>query len=350
MMIDLRSDTVTRPTAQMWEAMRAAPLGDDVLGDEPTVQALELKVASLLGQDAALFVPSGTMANQLAIRTVCEGGDEILAHRESHIIHYETGSPAALSGCMISPLDGLGGVFDADAVRGAIRHRDQHAPLSRMLVVENTCNRGGGTVWSVEQFASVATAARVGGLHLHIDGARLMNACVALGVGPRDFTSHADSVSLCFSKGLGAPVGSALAGSHACIARARRFRKMFGGAMRQSGLLAAAAIYALDHHVARLAEDHANARTLAAGIAEVAGLTLEGTAEKIPTNMVFFRVKSALGSAQAFCDRLREAGVLALALSSDRVRMVTHLDVSTNDISHARAAIASTAKSSKAGA
>ncbi|MSR42013.1 MAG: aminotransferase class I/II-fold pyridoxal phosphate-dependent enzyme [Phycisphaerales bacterium] len=348
MMIDLRSDTVTRPTQAMWDAMRSAPLGDDVLGDEPTVQALEYKVAQLLGQDAALFVPSGTMSNQLAIRTVCEGGDEILAHKESHIIHYETGSPAALSGCMIAPLEGEGGVFDAAAVRGAIRHRDQHAPLSRMLVVENTSNRGGGTIWSVEQCTAVAKAARVGGLHLHIDGARLMNACVALGVTPRDFTAQADSISLCFSKGLGAPVGSALVGPHAFIARARRFRKMFGGAMRQSGLLAAAAIYALDHHVARLADDHQNARALAAHIQKVSGLKLEGDAAKIPTNMVFFRVESALGTAQAFCDRLREAGVLALALGADRVRMVTHLDVSASDIDRAGETIGTVASSSKA--
>ena len=338
-MIDLRSDTVTRPTLAMWEAMRCAPLGDDVLGDEPTVQALEAKVAMLLGQDAALFVPSGTMANQLAIRTVCEGGDEILAHKESHIIHYETGSPAALSGCMIAPLDGLNGIFDAESVRSAIRHRDQHAPLSRMLIVENTHNRGGGSYWSVEQFASVAKAARIGGLHLHVDGARLMNACVALGVGPRDFTAHADSVSVCFSKGLGAPVGSALVGGHAFIARARRFRKMFGGAMRQSGILAAAAIYALDNHVARLAEDHLNARALATHLASISGLSLEIEPAATPTNMVFFHVSKALGDAASFCQRLRELDVLALNLGPDRVRMVTHLDVSASDVDRAAAAI-----------
>ncbi len=331
-MIDLRSDTVTRPTAAMREAMMAAPLGDDVLGDEPTVQALEAKVARLLGTEAALFVPSGTMANQLAIRSVCEAGDEIIAHRDSHIIHYETGAPAALAGCMIAGLDGERGLFHAQQVRDAIRHRDQHAPVSRMLIIENTHNRGGGTVWPVAQFESVAAAGRECGLHVHIDGARLMNACVALGLAPTAYSTHAHSVSMCFSKALGAPVGSALAGSSAVIARARRFRKMFGGAMRQSGLLAAAAIYALDHHVQRLSEDHANARSLASAIAAVDGLTLEGTPESVATNMVFFAVPAKFGGADAFCARLRERGVAALSMGPSRVRMVLHLDVSRADV------------------
>jgi threonine aldolase len=341
--IDLRSDTVTRPTAAMREAMMAAPLGDDVLGDEPTVQALEAKVATLLGKEAALFVPSGTMANQLAIRSACEPGDEIIAHRDSHIIHYETGGPAALSGCMISPLDGPGGLFDAAQVRAAIRPRDQHAPISRMLVIENTHNRGGGTVWPVDRFEAVAAAGRACGLHVHIDGARLMNACVALGVAPTAFTAHADSVSICFSKGLGAPVGSALAGSAATIARARRFRKMFGGAMRQSGLLAAAAIHALDHHVARLADDHANARRLAAIIDGTDGLVLEGTPATVPTNMVFFTVDARLGGSTAFCERLARHGVAAIGMGPGRVRMVTHLDASREDIERCAAAIAAAA-------
>ena len=347
-MIDLRSDTVTRPTPAMKAAMMAAPLGDDVLGDEPTVQALEAKVAALLGKEAALYVPSGTMANQLAIRSVCEPGDEIIAHRDSHIIHYETGAPAALAGCMVSPLDGPGGLFEAHQVRAAIRHRDQHNPLSRMLLLENTHNKGGGTVWPVAQFEAVAAAGRECGLHVHIDGARLMNACVALGVAPTAFTGHADTVSLCFSKGLGAPVGSALAGSAKLIARARRFRKMFGGAMRQSGLLAAAAIHALDHHVARLADDHANARRLAAIIAATDGLVLEGTPATVPTNMVFFTIDARLGTAQEFCARLAQHGVAAIGMGPGRVRMVTHLDVSGADIDRAadaiRAAAALTAR------
>jgi threonine aldolase len=340
MPIDLRSDTVTRPTPAMKTAMMGAPLGDDVLGDEPTVQALEAKVAALLGKEAALYVPSGTMANQLAIRSACEPGDEIIAHKDSHIIHYETGAPAALAGCMICPLDGPRGLFEAAQVRAAIRPRDQHAPVSKMLVIENTHNKGGGTVWPLAQFEAVAAAGRECGLHVHIDGARLMNACVALGVAPTAFTAHADTVSICFSKGLGAPVGSALVGPRAFIARARRFRKMFGGAMRQSGLLAAAAIHALDHHLARLADDHANARRLAAIIAGIDGLSLEGTPESVPTNMVFFTVDARLGNAQDFCARLAEHGVAAIGMGPNRVRMVTHLDVSAADIDRAAAAIA----------
>lgn len=341
-MIDLRSDTVTRPTPAMREAMMAAPLGDDVLGDEPSVQALEAKAADLVGLEAALFVPSGTMANQLAIRSVCEPGDEIIAHRDSHIIHYETGAPAALAGCMIAPLDGEGGVFGPEAVHAAIRHRDQHNPVSRMLVIENTHNRGGGTVWPVDRFEATAKAGHERGLHVHIDGARLLNACVAAGCAPGAYTAHADSVSICFSKGLGAPVGSVLAGPSALIARARRFRKMFGGAMRQSGLLAAAASHALDHHVARLADDHANARRLAAAIEGHDGLHLERPAAEIPTNMVFFTLDPRHGDAAAFCGRLAARGVAAIPMGPARVRLVTHLDVSSDDIDHAAVAIGET--------
>jgi threonine aldolase len=334
-MIDLRSDTVTHPSSAMWEAMRAAPLADDVLGDDSAVTALESKVAALLGKEAALFTPSGTMANQLAIRSVCEPGDEILTHRENHIIHYETGSPAALSGCMIAPLDGNGGIFAGSDVTAALRSTDIHDPHSRMVIAENTHNRGGGAVWSLEQFQDVAQAAHAAELHVHIDGARLLNASIAGGYDPGAFAADADSVSICFSKGLGAPVGSSLAGSSKLIQRARRFRKMFGGGMRQSGLLAAAASYALDNNVQRLAEDHANAEMFATTLAAHPSIDVEPVAGGVRTNMVFFRVLDA----HNVTNHLHEHGVAMIPMGPTRVRAVMHLDVSSDDVARAAAIV-----------
>ncbi len=319
--------------------MMEAPLGDDVLGDEPTVQRLETMVSALLGHESALYVPSGTMSNQLAIRSVCEPGDEIVAHRDSHIIHYETGGPAALSGCMIRPLDGDGGLFEPGDIAPAIRHRDIHAPLSRMLVLENTHNRGGGTVWPPDRFRACCEEARRLGLHVHLDGARLMNAAIASGVPAVEYARHVDTLSICFSKGLGAPVGSALVGPAALIHRARRFRKQFGGGMRQSGLLAAACIHALEHHVERLAEDHANARRLARGLEGVPGIRLQFAPDATPSNMVFLFVDPARGTAQALCDRLRSASVLMIPMDPQRVRAVLHLDVSADQVDRAIAAV-----------
>jgi threonine aldolase len=337
--LDLRSDTVTRPTPAMLAAMAEAPLGDDVLGDDPTVAALEARTAALLGFEASLFTPSGTMANQLAIRTACEAGDEIIAHRDSHIIHYETAAPAAISGCLVQAIEGEGGVFSGEAVAAAIRPCDQHAPRSRMLVVENTVNRAGGTVWPRESFASVAASARRAGLHLHVDGARLLNACVAAGYEPREFLGEgADSCSLCFSKGLGAPVGSALAGSGAFIARARRFRKMLGGAMRQSGLLAAAALHALDRHVERLVEDHALALEIAARLGEIDGLAVEPPPGGLRTNMVFLRLPAGCDAA-AFCSGLAAEGVRMIPMGTGRVRAVTHLDLPADAAPQVAAAV-----------
>jgi threonine aldolase len=311
----------------MLRAMVEAPLGDDVLGDDPTVAALEARTAELLGFEAALLTPSGTMANQLAIRSACEAGDEIVAHRDSHIIHYETAAPAALSGCLVQAIEGEGGVFGAAEVRAALRPADQHAPRSRMLVVENTVNRAGGTPWPSDRFAAAAAAARDAGLHVHVDGARLLNACVAEGYEPSELLAgRADSCSICFSKGLGAPVGSAVAGSAAFIARARRFRKMFGGAMRQSGLLAAAALYALDHHVARLVEDHARAIELAQRLAAVEGVSVEPAPRGTRTNMVFLRLPETL-AAPHFCEALACEGVRMIPMGANRVRAVTHLDL-----------------------
>lgn len=331
--IDLRSDTVTRPTAAMLRAMTQAELGDDVLGDDPTVNRLQERVAELLGKEAACFVPSGTMANQAAIRAHTEPSDEIIAHADSHIIHYETGAPAAIAGCMIAPLAGPRGQFTDEDVRRAVRKADYHAPRSRMLVVENTHNRGGGSVWRLDAIRSVTQTARDSGLRTHLDGARLWNACAASGEAPSAYAQHFDTVSTCFSKGLGAPVGSAVAGSRENIARVFRFRKMMGGAMRQSGVLAAAALHALEHHRERLREDHANARRLAEGIAQVAGLRVDPST--VETNIVYFDLDPSIGTAPEFCARLRAAGVWMLPTAPQRARAVTHLDVDRSMIERA---------------
>lgn len=334
--VDLRSDTVTKPTSAMRVAMSHAEVGDDVLGDDPTVIRLQDRIAAIMGKEAACFVPTGTMANQTAIRAHTEPGDEILAHEDSHIIHYETGSPAALSGVMIRPLFGARGLFTGEDVSRAIRPDSIHAPRSRMLIVENTQNRGGGAVWPIEQVRAVTEAARAKGLRTHMDGARIWNACAATGLEPMDYAKHFDTVSCCFSKGLGAPAGSAVAGDRATIARVHRFRKMFGGTMRQSGVLAACALHALDHHRARLVEDHANARALADALAHMPGLTVE----PVETNIVFVNLAPSLGmDAAQFCARLKSLGVLALPNAPTRVRMVTHLDVDRDMIDRAIASV-----------
>lgn len=320
--LDLRSDTVTRPTPAMRQAMANAEVGDDVLGDDPTVIALQERIAELLGKEAAVFVPSGTMANQVSIRAHTEPGDEVIAHRDSHIIHYETGSPAALSSVMIAPLSGEGGRFTSADVAAVVRPRSSHFACSKLLVVENTFNRSGGAVWSLDQVAAVTAEARRHGLACHLDGARLWNACVATGKPPRDFAQHFDTVSCCFSKGLGAPVGSAVAGSRALITRAHRFRKMFGGAMRQAGVIAAAARFALENHRDRLPDDHATARFLAEALGAIPGVSILFPVE---TNMVYIQWASG-PAASDLSSRLREKGVLTLPGPGRSMRLVTHLD------------------------
>ena len=334
--IDLRSDTVTKPTAAMRETMARAEVGDDVLGDDPTVKALESQTAELLGKEAAVFVPSGTMANQLAIRSHTEPGDEIFVEANAHLYYYEGGAPAALSGVMCRCINGQRGIFSGADVEAALRPADPHFPRTRLVCLENTHNRGGGKIWSIGQIQEVAASARKHGLQLHLDGARLWNASVAAGIPERDYASYFDSVSVCFSKGLGAPVGSALAGPKPLIDRARRFRKMFGGGMRQSGIIAAGALYALANHRARLAEDHVNAKALASGLAVVSGL--ETAPAEVETNMVRFHVRTM--PAQQLVDRLRAQGVLVLAVGPDAIRAVTSLMVSAEDIRTAVAIIA----------
>lgn len=331
--IDLRSDTVTHPTPGMRHAMMNAPLGDDTLGDEPTVRKLEQHVADLLGKQAAVFVPSGTMANLLAIRSQTEPGDEIICHPDSHIHHYEGGGYAAVAGCSIRFAPGRRGIFGPDEARQLLRSTDHHFPRTRLISIENTMNRGGGAIWPIEALRAIDEFAHQIGLRLHMDGARLWNAAVAMGVAPAKLASHADTVSCCFSKGLGCPAGSALCADANTVARARRFRKMLGGSMRQSGILAAAALFALEHQYERLADDHANARTLARCISKIAGLTCD--AEAIETNMVYFDVDPQLSTAPALCEKLEAAGVRMLAESPSRIRAVCHLGVSHDDIEDA---------------
>jgi threonine aldolase len=324
--VDLRSDTVTRPSLEMKKAMMVAEVGDDVLGDDPTVIELQQRMAGLLEKEAALFVPSGTMANQLAIRAVCEPGDEIILHESTHSYNFETGAASALAGCSIRPVPGARGVFSPEEVRKVYRPFGDHFARSRMVIVENTNNRGGGSIWPLERIKDIRNVARELDLHLHLDGARLWNASVATGCKLTDYAVCADTVSMCFSKGLGAPVGSILTGPRPLIERAHRFRKMYGGAMRQAGILAAAALYAIDHNIERLAEDHENARRLAEAIAELPGIRLDpGTVE---TNIVIFEVEPRLGTAEEVIRRLRERDVWMLATGPTSIRAVTHLDVS----------------------
>jgi len=334
-LIDLRSDTVTQPSPGMRRAMAEAVVGDDVFGDDPTVNRLQEKVAELFGVEAALFVPSGTMANQIAIKCHTSPGDEIVCHRTSHIYQYEGGAPAVLSGCSFALLEGERGMFTADDVRRATRADNPHFPRTSLVVIENTQNRGGGAVWPVEAVASISEAAKASNLHVHLDGARIMNACVAARVAPAAYARHADSVSICFSKGLGAPVGSAIAGSRAFIARAIRVRKMLGGGMRQAGILAAAAEFALTHNVERLAEDHAHARRLADGLERCSGIAV------VPpeTNIVYFDLDAAHGTAAAFAERLRAEGVWTIATGPQRIRAVTHLHIRAEDVDWAVARI-----------
>lgn len=331
--VDLRSDTVTQPSPEMRRAMAEAEVGDDVFGDDPTVNKLQERVAALLGKEAAIYLPSGSMANQTSIRAQTQPGDEIIAHEHGHIYHYEAGAPAGLSGCSLRLLPGEGGLFDAQAVRAAIRPVDSHFPQSALIVVENTHNRGGGTCWSIESIAGIREVADEFSLRMHLDGARLMNACVAKGCSPTDYTRYFDTVSICFSKGLGAPVGSTVAGTADTIRRVHRFRKMFGGGMRQAGIIAAGALYALDNNIDRLADDHANAQRLAQAVADMPRVAIDP--KSVETNIVYFDVDEAFTSAQKLCDSLREHDVWMLPVSPQRVRAVTHLDVSADGIEHA---------------
>ena len=324
-MIDLRSDTITRPTPAMRAAMNAAEVGDDVFGEDPTVNRLEETVAERLGKEAAVFVPSGTMSNQIAVKVHTRPGDEILCDANCHIYCYEQGGPAVLSGATCRLIDGDYGILDVTQLEDKIRPDDQHCVRTRLVCLENTHNRGGGRVYPIEKIAAIGRWARKHNLAMHLDGARLWNAVVAAGIPAREWARHFDTVSVCFSKGLGAPVGSALAGPRDLIKAARRARKLFGGGMRQAGVIAAGALYALDHHVERLVEDHRNAQVIARAIADTPGLRL--TPPEVETNLVWVYVEPEMGSVKEVAARLKQQGVLVHA-SGPKFRACAHLDVS----------------------
>ncbi len=326
--IDLRSDTITQPTPAMRRAMADAIVGDDVLGDDPTVTALENEVAARLGKEAALFVPSGTMANQIAVRAHTEPGDEILLESNSHIYFYEAGGIGAISGVIPRCVTGRRGIFGAADLLPCLRPSDVHFAPTRLVCVENTHNRGGGSIWPLDALSEVGAFARAHNFRCHLDGARIWNASVASNVPESDYAACCDSVSACFSKGLGAPVGSALAGTKLFIQKARRFRKQFGGGMRQAGIIAAGALYALQHHRDRLAEDHANAQHLAKGLSVLPGLHIDP--REVETNIVRFEVESMPASTLA--GLLKQQGIRVLATGPNTLRAVTSLMVTLEDM------------------
>jgi threonine aldolase len=330
--VDLRSDTLTRPTDAMRAAMAAAEVGDDVFGEDPTVQRLEERAAELAGKEAALFVPSGTMANLIACKRHTDPGDEVILERTSHLYRYEAGGYAAYAGVSVALLDGRRGLLTPEQVHGAIRLHDVHQPRSRLLWLENTHNAGGGSCYPLEDLAAVVAAGRAHGLAVHLDGARVWNACIAQHVALPVIADHVDSLSFCFSKGLGCPVGSILVGSREFVTGARRTRKMLGGGLRQVGVLAAAALHALDHHVERLAGDHANAALLADGLDGLAGLRVHRPVE---TNIVLVDTAASRLGPMDVVGTLIGEGVRCLPLNATTVRFVTHLDVSRDDVEHA---------------
>jgi len=337
--IDLYSDTVTKPTLEMRRFMCEAEVGDEQKSEDPTVNLLQEMVAELLGKEAAVYLPSGTMCNEIAVKVHTRPGDEVLADRTSHLTHFEGGGPGLLSGVLVSSIDGDRGVFTGAQVRAATHHRSRYAPPTRLVSVENTSNLGGGRVWPLAAVQDVGAAAKALGLASHMDGARLLNAVVASGTPARSYAAAVDSAWIDFSKGLGAPVGACLAGTRAFIEEAWRYKQALGGAMRQAGIIAAGGVYALRHHVDRLALDHENARILARGIAGLPGIALDPT--HVETNIVILDVAGTGLTAQTLADRLfAEAQVRLSVMGESRLRAVTHLDVSRKQIDAAVEAFA----------
>jgi threonine aldolase len=344
-MIDLRSDTVTRPTPAMREAMARAEVGDDVFGEDPSVRALEDEAAGLTGKEAALFVTSGTMGNQLAIALHTRPGDEVIVGEGAHVVFYESGAGAALSGVQFA-IAGSGGLFDADAMEERIQASVYWAPRTSLVCVENTHNRAGGRVFPQRDAVAVADRAHARGLAVHLDGARIWNASAATGLTVKELAAPFDTVSVCFSKGLGAPVGSALCGSRELVERGRRLRKMWGGGMRQSGILAAGALHALRHHRDRLGEDHAAAKAFAERAARIDGASVD--LARVETNIVNVDLETPL-TGDAVSLAARELGLLVNASGPRRIRVVTHLDAKRADVERAAELLGQAVAKVKAG-
>ena len=345
--IDLRSDTVTQPTPEMRAAIAESAVGDDVIGVDPTVIALQERIADILGKEAAIFMPSGTMTNQVALRVHCQPGDEFICEANCHIYNYEQGAFAQLSGLVAQTVMGDFGILQPAQLVGLIKPDDEHFVRTRLLCLENTHNRGSGRVQPYDLVEEICQSAHETGLMTHLDGARLFNAVAASKIPADQWAQHFDTVSVCFSKGLGAPVGSALAGTKEMVREARRHRKLFGGGMRQAGIIAAAALYALDHHRDRLTEDHDNAQTLVSAIASSEGICLDPA--EVDTNIVMFQVDPELCTGPGFVAALKSKDVLVLAVGPQRVRAVTHLDVTSEQVDQAASIIAETAQAARQG-
>ena len=327
-MIDFRSDTVTLPTPEMLAYMHQAPVGDDVFGEDPSINALEAKSASMFGMEAGLFCPSGTMTNQLAIKTHTQAGDEVICEELSHVYQYEGGGIASNSGCSVKLLQGNRGRITANQVLAAIHPEDVHKPISKLISLENTCNRGGGACYDFKEFEEIQTIAKTHHLGLHLDGARIFNAIVHKKEDSKQYGKVFDSISICLSKGLGAPVGSVLVGDATFIKKARRWRKVLGGGMRQAGSLAAACMYALENNIDRLTIDHANALLIRDALMQTSFVS---SILEVETNIVIANIKGP-NTAHQIAHQLKEKGVFAMAMSPTQIRFVTHLDITSDNI------------------
>ena len=328
--IDLRSDTVTKPSLEMRRAMAEAEVGDDVFGDDPTMNKLQENVADMLGKEAALFTPSGSMANTIAILAHTHPGDEVIVERESHTFNYEAAAAAVFGGIQLNTIIGERGILNPEQIQRDIRIPSMHTPATRLICLENTHNRGGGSIYPLEKIKAIHSIAVENDILMHLDGARLLNACVATGISARAYAQYFDSLMFCFSKGLGAPIGSILAGSKSFIKRAHQARQRLGGSMRQVGILAAAALYALENNVARLADDHKHARILATELAKIKGFQVNP--EHIETNIVIFDVSQSGFSVAEVLEKLKAKGILMVQFGHTLARAVTHLNLSRDDI------------------